>query len=233
MDVSTVYEMFEEINKKLDKQTVEPMQVDLTAINSMTEQFEDVIKEVRKPVKVEHRHKIEIASNWFFLSWIALVLIILGLFWAIGNQRQTISQYKDNDLKYRYIKMQGQTNEENLYRIEQQFKYNDSIKIIHKQVEKYEELVKEQVEKIERAKQNNKEAKQIKKEVESLKRGKQKSEAKNGSSINCQILHYNNLIITNLQIHFRQYMTPPKNIYFTTLYSNVFEICKYFRTFVA
>jgi hypothetical protein len=44
--------------------------------------------------------------------------------------------------------MQGQSNEENLYRLEQQFKYSNSIKIIRKQVEKYGELVKEQAEKI-------------------------------------------------------------------------------------
>jgi len=50
--------------------------------------------------------------------------------------------------------VQGQTNVENLYRLERQFKNNDSIEIVRKQVENYEELVKEQVERIERAKQN-------------------------------------------------------------------------------
>ena len=44
--------------------------------------------------------------------------------------------------------MKGQIDEENIYREEQQFKYSDSIKIIRKQVEKYEELVKEQAERI-------------------------------------------------------------------------------------
>jgi hypothetical protein len=172
IDVSTVYEMFEELNKKLDKQITgkpaESVQVDLTAINTMTERFEDVIGEVRK-VNVEHSHKIEIASNWFFLSWVVLVIIILGLFWAIANQRQAINQYKDNNLKYRYIKMQGQTNEESIYRLEQRFKYSDSIKIIRKQVEKYEELVKEQVEKIERTRQENEAAKRLQEEIETVK----------------------------------------------------------------
>ena len=48
----------------------------------------------------------------------------------------------DNDPKYRYIKMQGQTDEENLYRLEQQLRYNDSIQIIRKQVKRYDDLVK-------------------------------------------------------------------------------------------
>jgi hypothetical protein len=132
MDVSTVFEMFEEINRKLTDKSAEPLQVDLTAINTMTERFEDIIKEARKPSYVEYRHKIEIASNWVFLSLIGMGLMILGLSYFIGNQRQTISRFKDNDLKYRYIKMQGQTDEENLYRLEQQFHYSDSIKIIRK-----------------------------------------------------------------------------------------------------
>jgi hypothetical protein len=90
----------------------------------------------------------------------------------IANQRQTISQYRDNDLKYRYIKMQGQTNEESLYRIEQQFKYGDSIKTVRKQVEKYEALLKEQVERIERAKRDSEEAERLRKDAESLKESK-------------------------------------------------------------
>jgi hypothetical protein len=168
--------MFETIKSKLDKQKineVEPVQIDLSTINAMTEQLENVIEEVKKPSKVEHCHKIEIRNNWFFFSWIGLVIIILGLSWAIGNQRQTIAQYRDNDLKYRYIKMQGQTNEENLYRLEQQFNHKDSIKIIRKQVEKYEELVKEQAERIERARQNSEEVERIQREVEVLKIKKQ------------------------------------------------------------
>jgi hypothetical protein len=174
IEVSTVYEMFEEITQKLDKQATdkpaELVQVDLTSINTMTERFEDVIREIRKPQKVEHSHKIEIASNWFFLSWVALVIIILGSFWAIANQRQTISQYKNNELKYRYIKMQGRTNEESIYRLEQRFKYSDSIKIIRKQVERYEELIKEQAERLARAKQNSEKSEKLKNEVESLKK---------------------------------------------------------------
>jgi hypothetical protein len=148
MDTSAVFEMFETINNKLDKRTdkpVESVQVDMTAVNAMTERLEDMIEEVRKPsiVKHQHRHTIDIRSNWFFLSWVGLAIIILILFWLMANQQQTISKYKDNNLKYRYIKIQEQTDEESLYRLEQQFKYNDSIKIIRRQVEKYEELVRE------------------------------------------------------------------------------------------
>jgi hypothetical protein len=173
IDVSTVCEMFEKLSDKLDKQTsdksVEPIQVDLVAINSMAERFEDIIREVRKPVKVEHHYKIEIASNWVFLSLAGMGLMMLGLSYFIGNQRQTINQYKDNDLKYRYIKIKGQTNEKSFYWLEQQFKYSDSIKIIRKQVEKYEELVKEQAKRIERVKRSSEEVEKLHKQKENIK----------------------------------------------------------------
>ncbi|MDR1543085.1 MAG: hypothetical protein LBS50_01490 [Prevotellaceae bacterium] len=142
----------------------------MTDINTVTERLENVIEEVKKTNIIEHQQHctIDIRSNWFFLSWIALVIVILGLFWAIANQRQIISQYKENDLKYRYIKMHGEANRESIYRLEQQFKYGDSIRIIRKQVEKYEELVKEQAEKTERAKWNREAAEKLEKDRKSV-----------------------------------------------------------------
>ncbi|MDR0507260.1 MAG: hypothetical protein LBH32_10680 [Dysgonamonadaceae bacterium] len=174
MDTSEVFAMFETINSKLDKQPnkqIEVTQVDLSAVNAMTERLEDVIKDVQKPTKVEnyYRHTIDIGSSKVFLSMVIMALVILGLSYAIGEQRKTISQYRDNDLKYRHIKMYGQTNEEILYRLERQFKYSDSVRIIRKQVEKYEELVKEQAERIERAKQENKAVKRLQEEVKTVK----------------------------------------------------------------
>jgi len=158
IDVSTVCEMFEKLSEKLDKQTTDKSAEPLQAIEKFSE-----------PTKVEHRHTIDIASSKVFLSLIIMALMILGLAYAIGEQRRTISQYKNNDLKYRYIKMQGQTDEENLYRLEKQFRYGDSIKIIRKQVEKYEELIKEQVEKLERARRNSEEAERLQDEIKVFK----------------------------------------------------------------
>ncbi|MDR3267140.1 MAG: hypothetical protein LBT24_06195 [Tannerella sp.] len=179
MNTSEVFEMFETINNKLDKRQIdkstEPAQIDTRAINTMTERFEKVMEEARKPVKVEHRHTIDIGSSRIFISLVVMALTILGLSYAVGEQRQIISQYRDNDLKYRYIKMQGQANEENFYLMEQQFRYGDSIRVIRRQVEKYEELVHEQAERIERIRHNAEKAEKLGKEVEKLRMNKLKS----------------------------------------------------------
>jgi hypothetical protein len=65
--------------------------------------------------------------------------------------------------------MQGQAAENNIYRLERQFEYRDSVVIIRNQVEKYEQLVREQAEKIERAKQNAEKAEKLQREVEAIK----------------------------------------------------------------
>ena len=184
MDASEVYEMLETINGKIDKlskksaEPVEPVKVeiDTAALDAATARIEIAVEEFKKPAIVENRYRhtidFNIRSNWFFFSWVALVIVIFGLFWGVANQRETINQYKENDLKYRYIKMMGQTDEENLLRMERQFKSGDSIKIIRKQVEKYEDLIKEQADRIERLKQNNEEVESLQKDLNRLKKRK-------------------------------------------------------------
>jgi len=174
MDTSAVFEMFETINNKLEKKAekqVEPVRVDMTAINTLSEQLESVVETVREPTKIkhQHRHTIDIGSSKVFLSLVVMALMILGLSYFIGEQRRSIRQFRSNDLKYRYIKMQGQTDEENLYSLERQFQYGDSIKIFRKQVEKYEKLVKEQAERLERAKRASIEAGVLRNQAETVK----------------------------------------------------------------
>jgi hypothetical protein len=135
----------------------------------LNEKVAELERITKQPSIVENRYSIDFKSSKTFIALVVMALIILGLSYIIGEQRRSISGYRDNDLKYRYIKMQGQTDEESLYRLEQQFKYGDSIKIIRKQVKKYEELVQEQAERIERAKRDSEEADRLQKEVEDIK----------------------------------------------------------------
>ena len=77
MDTSAIFEMFETINRKLDRRTEkpnEPAQVDMTAVQAMTERLENAIDEVRKPAKTEHQHRytIDIGSSKIFLSMVVM-----------------------------------------------------------------------------------------------------------------------------------------------------------------
>ena len=53
--------------------------------------------------------------------------------------------------------------------IQRQFRYADSVKIVRKQVEKYEELVREQAERLERARRNSEEASKLMEEMERIR----------------------------------------------------------------
>jgi predicted transglutaminase-like cysteine proteinase len=90
-----------------------------------TERFDNLIEKVRTPVKVKHCHLIDIGSSKAFFSIVVIAVTILGIVYIIDNQRETISQYKDNDLKYRYIKMQEQASEEDIYRLETKFEHSN------------------------------------------------------------------------------------------------------------
>jgi ABC-type lipoprotein release transport system permease subunit len=89
----------------------------LTAISDLEEQLNEVIETARKPLKHEHRHTIDITSICVFLSLIGLVVLVIGLSYIVGEQRETIS-------RYRYVKMHGKADEESIYRLERQYQDN-------------------------------------------------------------------------------------------------------------
>ncbi|MDR1583703.1 MAG: hypothetical protein LBS55_10700 [Prevotellaceae bacterium] len=123
-------------------------------------------------IRKEHSFSIDFKNSKAAISMFSMGLVILLSFAGNIWQSHRNSQLKDNDLKYRYVKMQGETNFENLLKLESIFTYNrdkDSIAVIRKRVETYERLVEEQAEKIERARLNVKEAERLGREVESVK----------------------------------------------------------------
>ena len=126
-------------------------------------------------VEHHHRHAIEIASSKVFISMVAMGLTIFLSFVLHIYQFDRIRLSRDNDLKYRYIKMHDGATAGEIKTLETVFTYDrnpDSIQQIRRQVIQYERLVKEQAEKIEQARLNASEAERLRKEVETVKGGK-------------------------------------------------------------
>jgi len=135
----------------------------------------DALRAEKRDSIVHHRHAIEFASSKVFGTIIAMGLLILGLAYVIGEQRRTIGQLRDNDLKYRYVKMHGEATPGDIEALEMVFTYDrnpDSVKLIRRQVVQYERLVKERAERIEQARFNASEAERLRNEVETVKGGK-------------------------------------------------------------
>jgi hypothetical protein len=138
------------------------------SIETLTTKLDTVNEKLDRPLK--HRHAIDFMGN---RALIVLVVAITGLLislWVIHDQRQ----FRDNDLKYRYVKMRDGATPGEIKTLETIFTYDpnpDSIRIIRRQVTEYERLVKQQAEKAERARLNAAEA-------ERLKRGREGEEKK-------------------------------------------------------
>lgn len=121
---------------------------------------------------VNYRHTFDLGSSKVFLSMVVMGLVILGLSYVVGSQRRTIGQFRDNDLKYRYIEMKGQAEPADILMLREFFDYNrnsDSIKTIRQRVERYEKLIREESERQARARLNAEEAEKLRQEAEMMK----------------------------------------------------------------
>ncbi|KGN86859.1 hypothetical protein [Porphyromonas gulae] len=137
--------------------------------------IDEMGKESRTVIRKEHVFSLDFKNSKTVITLCCMGLVILfsliGNFWQIRQN----SQLSDNDLKYRYIKMYGEANQEKLMDLETVFTYQrdeEQIALIREQVETYERLVKEQVEKTERAHLNTSQANELHKQAESIKQRK-------------------------------------------------------------
>ncbi|BAR48231.1 hypothetical protein TF3313_0661 [Tannerella forsythia 3313] len=155
----------ETVFEKLDGWNAEKRET-LQAIEA---KIDEMGKESRTVIRKEHVFSLDFKNSKTVISLCCMGLVILfsliGNFWQIRQN----SQLSDNDLKYRYIKMYGEANQEKLIDLETD---EQQIALIREQVETYERLVKEQAEKTERARLNTSQANELHKQAESIKQRK-------------------------------------------------------------
>lgn len=180
IDANEIYTLFEEI-KELVKagsrnNTANKPEIkmpDLLAIAGLSNKLDEAMGEIRKPVKTEHHHIFSIASNTVFFGVIGLCIACLILFFTVFNQQKKIASYKDNDLKYRYVQMQGEITPAGLYNLDSIFENRrDSVKLIRKKVNGYEKAVFEKAKRLEKARLKEQEVERLKEEVKSLKQNR-------------------------------------------------------------
>ena len=88
----------------------------------------------------------------------------------VFRQKKVIANYRDNDLKYRYVQMQGEISPTGVINLDIIFKNRkDSVRVIRKQVEQHEKTVIEKSKQLEQVRLKEQEAEQLKREAESLK----------------------------------------------------------------
>lgn len=181
IEINEVYTLFEEIKGLIKKGNNNASAViqpeielpDLSVISELTDKLQETIEEVRKPVKTECHHTFSIASNKIFFSVIGMGIALIVCMFAIYYQREKITTYKDNDLKYRYVKMQGAIIPDDIEHLENIFENKrDSVRIIRSQVREYEKAVLDEAKRLEQARLKEQEAERLRQEAESLKQNK-------------------------------------------------------------
>ena len=144
-------------------------------IQAIEAKIDEMGKESRTIIRKEHVFSLDFKNSKTVITLCCMGFVLL--FSLVGNfwQMQQNSLLSDNDLKYRYIKMYGEANQEKLMGLETLFTYErdeEQIALIREQVETYERLVKEQAEKTERARLNTSQANELQKQAESIKQQK-------------------------------------------------------------
>jgi len=181
IDTSKVYEMFEEIKDLITEftATLAPTSESAPAldpedgkrIETLTDKLDAVSGKLDRPLK--HYHTLDFMGNRALIALVATVCALIVSLWINHNQRDTIARNRDNDLKYRYIQMRSEATPADIIRLRNVFEYNrnpDSIRIIRQQVERYEQLIRQQAENEARAKLNDEQAKQLRQEAEQIKK---------------------------------------------------------------
>lgn len=188
-DKDNILMMFEEINQKLGRtnQQIEkigqkqPEETDNEQIlelktvmedfhESQSEKLDEIGNAVRKG-----KRKIEFSPNSVntIIVLFSLMVFVLGFLWWNARLHEQLAQYVDNDLKYRYVLMQGETTPKILNQLEDIFENkSDSAKIIRKQVESYEKNLLEELKLLNKARLKEQEAERLREELEILRNNK-------------------------------------------------------------
>lgn len=161
-------------------------QIDLSGIEALTERMESgisataectaelntILEQVKKPVRIERRYIIDLQSGKTQIAVFILIGALIGCSLIINNQRQIITHYKDNDLKYRHIKMKGEATPQRISELEDLFEMNrDNAKIkqLRQDVEAYERAIQEKTTLDEQTRLRQLEAEKLNNKAKTLK----------------------------------------------------------------
>lgn len=129
-------------------------------------------KNAVKTSNINHHFSLSIKSPYIFGSFSVMFAAIVSLSVALYFSMRTDNIQADNDLKYRYVKMKGETTPEQLVELENIFgpnRDNERIRLIREDVEAYEEAVQRQAALTEQARMKEQAARELDSKAKSIK----------------------------------------------------------------
>ncbi len=121
------------------------MEANIAASTEQTEQLKEVIEVARKPVQNELLHKLDPTSKGGITLFTVLIIALAVVSSALYFESRPNYDQRDNDLKYRYIKMKGKATPSVISELEDMFELNRNnakIRQMQKDVEIFEEAVR-------------------------------------------------------------------------------------------
>lgn len=191
-DNENILMMFEEINQKLDKTHLQIEKIGKQPSNETIEidndELIDEIRQVKTFIEVlnneqsdrlskletvlrKEKRRIDFSPTSINTMLIVLgfMAIILGLTLWVTSLKVEKEMYSDNDLKYRYIQMIGHATQEEMVTLDTVFYFNRNnkkIKELRKEVEIFEENVKQRARIIEQEERLKREKEELNMKIE-------------------------------------------------------------------
>ena len=165
----------------------------LNEIKANQEQKSDEVKTLVQKLKTTiedgvhnfKHHRIGFETPFVFWTIVIETTMILGLFtWIIISEKPN-QREEDNDLKYRYIKMNGDASAEQIATLEDIFELNrnnEAIEQMREDVETYEEAVRKQAALAEQARLKEQAAKEQESKAKSIKAKQEQKDNPNKKS---------------------------------------------------
>ena len=125
--------------------------------------------------RCEYSFSVDFKNSKAALTMITMGLAIAVLVGLNIYQFDRNNDLRDSDIKYRYVKMQLKASTDDLRRLERIFNYDrntDSMRVIRREVENYERLLKEYNERQYRIRQDEARAREIEQEAGKVKGNK-------------------------------------------------------------
>ncbi len=134
------------LDQKLNQLSVS-VQESEDQIRSGFESVLSTLKDQENERIARHKRQLKLKSRNVIMAFVFLFLLFTVSLTGNIFLRKELNRVSDNDIKYRYIKMIGGINAEDLYKLEEDFHNNNDMKVIEEirqQIEDYERKVNEE-----------------------------------------------------------------------------------------
>ena len=175
MDTNTIIELFEELRKQLTSlsRRIDDRNISAPAPVTTDEKIIAAVAHPAHPAAQRHIHVIDFNTSWALLYMAISFIVILCGGIHITKLYDRIANLRDTELKYRYVQMMGDIDEQKLRNLNALFYDSErraDRRSLRQQVERYETAVREAIENQQRSVIRKQEAEDIRQKAKQFQK---------------------------------------------------------------